>query len=84
MFWMLSICSSTSFMDIRPRKPAATVRNHQCLGSQAVIMFLASNICCVNSDTERALYCWEPLDKGHINDRKIIVVLSTYLDVSNS
>ena len=25
------------------------------LGSQAAIMFLASNICCVNSGTERAL-----------------------------
>ncbi|KAI8123627.1 hypothetical protein CVS40_5681 [Lucilia cuprina] len=26
LFWMLSICSSTSFMDMRPRKMAATVK----------------------------------------------------------
>ena len=26
LFWMLSICSSTSFMDIRPRNMVATVR----------------------------------------------------------
>merc|ERR1719187_1422181 len=62
LFWMFNICSSTSFMDIRPRNTAATVRYLPCLGSQAVIMFLASNICCVSSDTESALYCWEPLE----------------------
>ena len=26
------------------------------------IMFLASNICCVNSGTVNARYCWEPRD----------------------
>merc|ERR1719513_474410 len=61
LFWILSICSSTSFMDMRPRKTAATVRYLPCLGSQAAIMFLASNICWVSSGTVRALYCWEPL-----------------------
>lgn len=44
LFWMLSICSSTSFIDIIPRKIAATVRYRPCRGSQAAIMFLASNI----------------------------------------
>jgi len=33
------------FMDIRPRNIVATVRYLPCLGSQAAIMFLASNIC---------------------------------------
>merc|ERR1719308_823428 len=61
LFWMLSICSSTSFMDMRPRKTAATVRYLPWRGSQAAIMFLASNICCVSSGTVRALYCWLPL-----------------------
>merc|ERR1719318_2471772 len=55
LFWMLSICSSTSFMDMRPRKTAATVRYLPCLGSQAAIMFLASNICWVSSGTVRYL-----------------------------
>ena len=31
-----------------------------CLGSQAAIMFLASNIWAVSSGTVRARYCWEP------------------------
>merc|ERR1719512_591352 len=61
LFWIPSICSSTSFIDMRPRKTAATVRYLPCLGSQAAIMFLASNICWVSSGTVRALYCWEPL-----------------------
>ena len=62
LFWTLSICSSTSFIDIRPRKIAATVKYRPCRGSQAAIMFLASNICCVNSGTVKARYCWEPRD----------------------
>ena len=37
------------------------VRYLPCLGSQAAIMFLASNICWVSSGTVRALYCWDPL-----------------------
>merc|ERR1712032_419745 len=45
---------------MRPRKTAATVRYLPCLGSQAVIMFLASNICWVSSGTESGLYCWLP------------------------
>merc|ERR1719189_1860409 len=60
LFWMFSICSSTSFIDILPRNTAATVRNLPCLGSHAAIMFLASNICWVSSGTVRALYCWLP------------------------
>merc|ERR1719242_887821 len=45
LFWTLSICSSTSFVLMRPRNIAATVKYLPCLGSQAHIMFLASNIC---------------------------------------
>ena len=45
----------TSFIDILPLKMAATVRYLPCLGSQAAIMFLASNICWVNSGTVRDL-----------------------------
>src|SRR5690349_10366272 len=43
-----NICSSTSLVDIRPRNIAATVRYRPWRGSEAAIMFLASNICCVN------------------------------------
>merc|ERR1719439_453714 len=60
LFWTPSICSSTSFMDILPLKQEATVRYRPCLGSQAAIMFLASNICWVSSGTVTALYCWDP------------------------
>merc|ERR1719186_1753552 len=60
LFWMFSICSSTSFMDMRPRKTAATVRYLPCLGSQAAIIFFASNICWVSSGTEIALYWVAP------------------------
>jgi hypothetical protein len=41
---------------------AEAVRYLPCLGSEAHIMFLASNICWVSSGTVRALYCWEPLE----------------------
>merc|ERR1719382_1494743 len=54
LFCTLSICSSTSFMDILPLNTAATVRYLPCLGSHAAIMFLASNICWVSSGTVRA------------------------------
>ena len=47
---------------MRPRKIAATVRYLPWRGSQAAIMFLESNICCVSSGTLKALYCWLPLD----------------------
>merc|ERR1719431_2572048 len=57
LFWIFSICSSTSFIDILPRNTAATVRYLPCLGSHAAIMFLASNICWVSSGTVTALYC---------------------------
>merc|ERR1712196_175630 len=51
LFWTLSICSSTSLVDMRPWR-----------GSAAAIMFLASNICWVSSGTVRARYCCEPRD----------------------
>merc|ERR1719428_2254327 len=60
LFWTLSICSSTSFVDIRPRKRAVAVRYRPWRGSAAHIMFFASNICCVNSGTVKARYCCEP------------------------
>merc|ERR1719434_121978 len=62
LFCTLSICSSTSLVDMRPRKSAAAVRYRPCRGSAAHIMFLASNICCVSSGTVRARYCCEPRD----------------------
>jgi len=60
LFCTASICSSTSFIDIRPLNMAATVRYRPCLGSQAAIIFLASNICCVSSGTDMARYFWLP------------------------
>merc|ERR1712166_1368384 len=60
LFCTLSICSSTSLVDIRPRKSAEAVRYRPCRGSDAHIMFLASNICWVSSGTVRARYCWDP------------------------
>merc|ERR1712179_679008 len=62
LFCTFNICSSTSFMDMRPRNMAATVRYRPCRGSHAAIMFLASNICCVSSGTVRARYICDPLD----------------------
>merc|ERR1719348_735143 len=60
LFWTFSICSSTSLVDMRPRNIADAVRYRPCRGSEAHIMFLASNICCVSSGTVRARYCCEP------------------------
>merc|ERR1719359_286747 len=62
LFWTLSICSSTSLVDILPLNMAEAVKYLPCLGSEAHIMFLASNICWVSSGTVRALYCWDPLE----------------------
>merc|ERR1712066_690615 len=62
LFWTLSICSSTSFVDMRPRKSAAAVKYLPWRGSAAHIMFFASNICCVSSGTVRARYCCDPRD----------------------
>merc|ERR1712013_605874 len=62
LFCTLSICSSTSFVDMRPLKRPAAVKYLPCLGSAAHIMFLASNICWVSSGTVRARYCWDPRD----------------------
>merc|ERR1719253_189872 len=62
LFCTLSICSSTSLVDMRPRKSAHAVRERPWRGSAAAIMFLASNICWVSSGTVRARYCWEPRD----------------------
>jgi len=44
LFWTLSIYSSTSLDDILPLNIAEAVRYLPCLGSEAHIMFLASNI----------------------------------------
>merc|ERR1719479_438019 len=60
LFWTLSICSSTSLVDILPRNIAEAVRYLPCRGSEAHIMFLASNICWVSSGTVKARYCWDP------------------------
>merc|ERR1712118_331215 len=62
LFCTFSICSSTSFVDMRPRNMPRAVRYRPCLGSAAHIMFLASNICCVSSGTVRARYCCDPRD----------------------
>merc|ERR1712232_27220 len=62
LFWTFNICSSTSFVDMRPRNNAAAVRERPWRGSAAHIIFLASNICCVNSGTVNARYCCEPRD----------------------
>merc|ERR1711871_1855766 len=62
LFTTLSICSSTSLVDMRPRNMLAQVRYLPCLGSAAHIMFFASNACWVSSGTVRALYCWDPLE----------------------
>src|SRR3990167_1030517 len=56
LFWTLSNCSSASDVEIFPLNIAAAVRYLPCLGSEAHIMFLASNICWVSSGTVRALY----------------------------
>ena len=62
LFWTLSIYSSTSLEDILPLNMAEAVRYLPCLGSEAHIMFLASNIYWVSSGTVRALYTWDPLE----------------------
>jgi len=63
----LSICSSTSLVLILPLNMAQQVKYLQCLGSEAHIMFLASNICWVNSGTVNALYTCDPLDVSGAN-----------------
>merc|ERR1712060_451083 len=67
LFWTLSICSSTSLVDMRPRNKQAAVRYRPWRGSAAHIIFLASNICWVNSGTVKARYCWEPRDVSGAN-----------------
>merc|ERR550537_1846318 len=62
LFCTLSICSSTSFVDMRPRNNAAAVKYRPWRGSAAHIMFFASNICCVSSGTVSARYCCDPRD----------------------
>merc|ERR1712187_530386 len=67
LFCTFNICSSTSFVDIRPLNNAAAVRYRPWRGSAAHIIFLASNICCVSSGTVRARYCCEPRDVSGAN-----------------
>merc|ERR1712078_637523 len=65
LFWTFNICSSTSFVDIRPRNMAAAVRYRPWRGSAAHIMFFASNICCVSSGTVNARYCCQRREAVH-------------------
>jgi len=44
LFYTFNIYSSTSFVDILPLNIADAVKYLPCLGSEAHIMFLASNI----------------------------------------
>merc|ERR1712019_36476 len=60
LFWTFSICSSTSFVLMRPLNIADAVKYRPCRGSDAHIIFFASNICCVNSGTVSARYCCDP------------------------
>jgi len=62
LFYTFNIYSSTSLVDILPLNIAEAVKYLPCLGSAAHIIFLASNICYVNSGTVKALYCWDPLE----------------------
>merc|ERR1711957_21045 len=57
LFWTFNICSSTSLVDILPLNIQQAVKYLPCLGSEAHIIFLASNICWVSSGTVKALYC---------------------------
>merc|ERR1711988_306909 len=67
LFCTLSICSSTSLVDMRPRKSAQQVRYRPWRGSAAAIMFLASNICWVSSGTVSERYCCEPREVSGAN-----------------
>merc|ERR1712083_542778 len=60
LFWTLSICSSTSLEDILPLNMAEAVRYLPCLGSEAHIMFLASNICWTSLSCHRLPSCRHP------------------------
>ena len=62
LFCTFNICSSTSLVDILPLNKADAVKYLPCLGSAAHIIFLASNICWVNSGTVKALYYCDPLE----------------------
>merc|ERR1719461_2354760 len=62
LFCTFNICSSTSFVLIRPLNIADAVKYRPCRGSDAHIMFFASNICCVSSGTVSARYCCDPRD----------------------
>ena len=70
LFWTFSICSSTSLVEILPLNIAEAVKYLPCLGSDAHIIFLASNIYCVSSGTVRALNCWEALE---VNGAKPVI-----------
>jgi hypothetical protein len=67
LFWTLSIYSSTSLVDILPLNMHEAVKYLPCLGSEAHIMFLASNCCWVSSGTVRALYYCDPLEVNGAN-----------------
>merc|ERR1712138_54939 len=67
LFCTFSICSSTSLVDMRPRKRPHAVRYRPWRGSAAHIMFFASNICCVSSGTVSARYCCEARERNHVD-----------------
>ena len=67
LFYTLSICSSTSLVATLPLNIAEAVKYLPCLGSEAHIIFLASNIYYVNSATDNYLYYYEPLDVNGAN-----------------
>lgn len=62
MFWTFNIYSSTSFELILPLNIEVAVKYLPCLGSEAHIIFFASNIYYVNSGTVNALYGCDPLE----------------------
>lgn len=57
LFWACIICSSTSFIDIFPRKKVPTVKYLPRRGSHAVIIFLASNTSWISCATVSARNC---------------------------
>ena len=59
--WKISLFGLHRETSLKQSTMVIPVRYLPCLGSQAAIMFLASNICWVSSGTVRALYCWDPL-----------------------
>lgn len=62
LFYTFNIYSSTSLVAILPLNIADAVKYRPCRGSDAHIIFLASNIYYVSSATLRFLYYYDPLE----------------------